>query len=280
MGPGREVAPCRHRSGVQAAAGLRSVLWPAAACTLLLGCNAVWGIDDLGYGGSSGASSLGGLGGAAGATSTTGGSGGSGGASCTTICDSPPNTECYEPIGSCVPPNGECSYALKPDGTACADTTCTDWSACAWDGGCSNSGSHARTCTDFVCDSGTCTATARDEAGTCSRTVSNGSGCSAGYCCSNSCVPRDDDGNCGTCGVHCSSGGCVGITGHPGRYSCKCSSNDTCQHIGFGSIATCYSYNGQMLCNCQCPGGASSCKAECAGGGTCADVSGHNYCHY
>jgi hypothetical protein len=179
-----------------------------------------------------------------------------------------------------VPPSGECSYILKPDGATCAETTCGDWSACLWDGECSNSGSHGRTCTDFVCDTGTCTATARDETGDCSRTVANGSGCSVGYCCSNSCVHRDDDANCGSCGVHCSSGGCVEVHDHQSNFSCKCSSDSTCRQIGFGSIATCYDDNTQMLCNCQCPGGASSCKGECAGGGTCADVGGQNYCHY
>jgi hypothetical protein len=70
----------------------------------------------------------------------------------------------------------------------------------------------------------------------------------------------------------------VQITGL-NQYSCTCSSNAFCQGAGFGSIATCYGTSGQTLCQCQCPSG-TSCTGQCAGGGTCADVTGHNYCHY
>jgi hypothetical protein len=92
-------------------------------------------------------------------------------------------------------------------------------------------------------------------------------------------VARNSNGNCGSCGVSCGGQSCVQEHDHPGQYSCTCSSNAFCQGAGFGGNATCYNDGTQMLCNCQCSSG-SSCGGQCAGGGTCADVSGHNYCHY
>lgn len=195
-----------------------------------------------------------------------------------TVCNSPPDPLCYEATGTCDPASGSCQYAAKPDGTACGTTTCGDWSSCSWGGECSSTGTRSRTCTDYACSGGTCASSNRPDPGTCTRTVANGTSCSLGYCCSNTCVARNNKSHCGSCGVNCGTQSCVQITGL-NQYSCTCSSNAFCQGVGFGSIATCYSASGQMICNCQCPSG-TSCTGQCSGGGVCADVTGHNYCHY
>lgn len=196
----------------------------------------------------------------------------------TKTCSSPPDGACYETVGSCDPATGSCAYSPKQNGTPCGATTCDDWGSCQWNGECSESGTKNRACTDFKCSTGTCSPSNRSETGTCSRSIPNGTSCSAGYCCSNSCVARNSKTNCGSCGVNCGTNSCVKITGL-NYYSCTCSSNSFCRGAGFGDIATCYDGDGQMICDCQCSSG-TSCGGQCAGGGTCADVSGHNYCHY
>lgn len=193
-------------------------------------------------------------------------------------CTAPPNTACYNAAGTCNPASGACQYQTKADNTSCGTTTCGGWSACSWNGECSNSGSQSRSCTDYRCSSGTCNTVPRTENQACTRTVANGTSCSAGYCCSNSCVARNNKSHCGSCGVNCGTQSCVKITGLS-QYSCTCVSNAFCQGAGFGGIATCYTASGQSVCNCQCPSG-TSCTGQCSGGGTCADVPGHNYCHY
>jgi hypothetical protein len=254
-----------------------------------LGCNAIWGIDDLGYGQGASAGSAGwGLGagghGGMGAAAAAGGmgaagAGGGGGSPCGGPCDSPPNLECYEPLGSCEPSTGDCIYAARADTTSCGVTSCADWGACAWDGPCSNSGSRQRSCTDYLCAAGSCGPVARTESDACAQTVADGTACSGGYCCSNSCVARNSNANCGSCGVHCGSQSCVQLHDHAGQYSCTCGSDSFCRGAGFGSLATCWNDGTQMLCNCQCASG-TSCSGQCAGGGTCAHVTGQNYCHY
>jgi hypothetical protein len=266
------------------------------------GCNAMWGIDELEYGAdrAGGAASAGSTSGGFGGGSTTSGSstatashaggwagaGGSGnvaghggGHLCTEPCDDPPNDTCYEPSGTCDPATGECTYEPLPDGTQCAATDCGSYGSCTWSGECSNSGTRYRTCTDYECASGTCSPSSRQESDGCSRTVSNGTPCSAGYCCSNACVARNSNGNCGSCGIDCGASSCVGIVSQPGQYSCTCATNSFCRNAGFGADSTCWHDGIQSVCNCQCVSG-SPCSGQCAGGGICSAVPGHNYCHY
>jgi hypothetical protein len=274
-----------------------SLLAWTSACGFGIACNAIWGVDQLEYDGQgSGATSSGAGGGDSGGSTVVGGqgasasggsgtaagpTGGSGGSLCVTPCTTPPNAECYEAVGTCDPLTGDCSYPTKADGTTCGETSCPEWSVCSWDGECSSSGTRARTCTDYICSAGNCTSGTHDESDPCSRTVDNGTGCSAGYCCSHTCVARHDENNCGSCGVSCSgSTSCVQLHDHSGQYSCTCTYDSTCQGEGFGSGATCYDDLTQKLCNCQCPGGATSCTGQCAGGGICSDTPGQNYCHY
>ena len=300
---------CRHR---RIGGWVIQAVCAALAGSSLVGCNSIWGIDDLDYssssatepggwgtgaGGHGGTASLGGgghggmagfggagaeagTGGTAGAGGTAGG-GGSGGSLCSAPCDSPPNALCYQAQGSCDPGTGDCSYTALANGTSCGQTTCGAYGSCIWDGPCSHSGHRTRTCTDYACQGGTCSSTQRSEDDPCSRTVANGTACGNGqYCCSQSCVARNSNANCGSCGVSCGSQTCVQLHDHAGQYSCTCFGNAFCQGAGFGGGATCYNDGVQTVCNCQCPGGLLSCTGQCAGGGTCADIPGHNYCHY
>ncbi|HQP37351.1 MAG TPA: hypothetical protein PLI95_19340 [Polyangiaceae bacterium] len=197
-------------------------------------------------------------------------------------CTTPPNSDCYQGSGSCDPATGNCSYPSKPNGTECGATTCGAYGACAPTGECSASGTKERSCTDHKCQSGTCSPSSRTESAACSLVVTDGSPCSAGYCCSNACVPRYSNAHCGACGVECYLTSCQQIAGaNPAQFSCTCTGDAYCKNAGFGPDATCYDDGkGQQLCDCQCPGGALSCYGECPGGALCADVSGHNYCHY
>ncbi|HQP36511.1 MAG TPA: hypothetical protein PLI95_15085 [Polyangiaceae bacterium] len=193
-------------------------------------------------------------------------------------CNDPPGNPCLEASGSCDPGSGNCVYPNKANGTQCGSTTCDGWGTCSWNGECSGTGSHSRTCTEYKCSAGTCSPSSYNDSEGCTRTVNNGTPCSAGYCCSNNCVAKNDHANCGACGVDCGEYACVKISGKS-FYTCSCYSNDWCRSHGFGPKATCYTYNGQSLCNCQCDGDVN-CTGQCAGGATCAEVSYHNYCFY
>lgn len=300
----RSARPLRWGSPTPASREALGTTAALAVTVVVGGCNLMWGIDELEYAGDdqggaataaptgsagSGGTSSGGSGvtssgtgvaGSAGsAAGPVGGAGGAGGGPCSEPCDDPPNDVCYQPTGTCNPSTGECSYTRLADGTECAATSCGSYGSCSWSSECSNAGTRYRTCTDYECSAGTCAPSTRQESDPCSRTVSNGTACSAGYCCANVCVARNDHDNCGSCGISCGTLSCVALVAHPGQYSCNCFTNDFCRNAGFGALATCWHDGIQSACNCQCSTG-SSCTGQCAGGGICADVSGHNYCHY
>jgi hypothetical protein len=147
--------------------------------------------------------------------------------------------------------------------------------SCPWPNVCATSVTGSRAVHTPKCVSGSCTVVDSTQSQTCTRSVSNGLSCgSNSYCCSGSCVAKNDPNHCSSCGVKCGSGSSCGSIGG-GNYSCTCSSNAQCVTAGFGSGATCWSPSGQMYCNCQCT--TAGC---CSGGGSCSKPSGINYCHY
>jgi hypothetical protein len=164
---------------------------------------------------------------------------------------------------------------IVSDGKTCAATVTPGWPACPYLNACDTSATRTRTVTSYTCSAGTCKANPMVQSDTCTRTVAQGTSCGSGkYCCSGSCVAKNSNAHCSSCGIDCGTGSsCVSIGG--GQYSCTCSSNAQCQTWGFGSGATCWSPSGQTVCNCQCT--TANC---CKGGADCFKPSGINYCSY
>lgn len=178
-----------------------------------------------------------------------------------------------------------CSNTVTTEMAACnratdnvpcgAKVTYGAWDACNYTTACDTAATRKRSMTTYKCAAGACKGTAGTDSEGCSRAVANGTGCGAGqYCCSGSCVAKNSNANCSSCGINCGAGSsCVGVGG--GNYACTCSSNAQCVSWGFGAGATCWAPSGQMVCNCQCTG-ANCCK----GGADCYRPSGLNYCSY
>jgi hypothetical protein len=164
----------------------------------------------------------------------------------------------------------------QTNGVTCKATVTGAWSACgSFATQCDTTGSKTHQITTYTCESGACTAAKTSASASCTRTVSNGTGCGSGkYCCSGSCFAKNDPNHCSSCGISCGGGGkCVATGSH---YSCTCGSNSQCVGDGFGPGATCWSASGgPTLCNCQCTG--NNC---CSGGADCYQPSGQNYCSY
>ena len=167
------------------------------------------------------------------------------------------------------------SCPLVTDGKSCGATVTPGFPACPWASACDTSATRSRTVTTFNCAAGACKATNTVQNDTCTRSVAQGTSCGTGkYCCSGSCVAKNSNANCSSCGIDCGTGSsCVGVGG--GNYSCTCSSNSQCQSWGFGTGATCWAPSGQTVCNCQCS--TANC---CKGGADCFKPSGLNYCSY
>lgn len=170
---------------------------------------------------------------------------------------------------------------------SCGTTTFGNWSGCGgFATACDEVGSRFRTRTTYNCGGGTCNPTTTTDSESCSRNVSNGTGCGGSkYCCNGSCKSPSDGNNCGSCGISCASKGetCRQIAGGAG-YTCSCGSvrsNDACVAMGFGPNASCWlaSIGGTNNCQCQCAS-TGNCGGQCRGGGTCTDKSQDNYCHY
>jgi MYXO-CTERM domain-containing protein len=126
-----------------------------------------------------------------------------------------PPDGCHE-VGICNPANGACSYALKPDATACDDgNACTQDDACQA-GVCA--GSRPKTCPaqDDCHDEGTCDAAT----GACSwQAKPDGTACSGGVCADGICIPPgaggggEGGGGAGGAGGEAGSGATTGSGG-------------------------------------------------------------------
>jgi hypothetical protein len=128
-------------------------------------------------------------------------------------------------------------------GVACRATVTGAWGPCGgFSNACDTTGTQSRPVTTYTCGAGTCNGATSTQSQACTRTVANGTSCgSNSYCCSGSCVARNDRQHCSACGVVCPSG--TSCASHrAGQYSCSCSSNAQCQSAGFGASATCYNH--------------------------------------
>ena len=220
------------------------------------------------------------------------------------VCNSPPNTQCFNSPGSCS--DGACSYSRKPAGTSCDDgNSCTMGDACNPDGMCVGSGLSCNSppnnqCfnTPGSCSGGSCSYMKKDP----------GTGCSDG----NACTDGDRcnaDGECAgnpiTCNAppnaqcfdvpgSCSGGNCSYNRKEPGT-GCNdgnaCTENDRCGGNGecAGSPVACNSPPNALCFNSPgtCGGGdctymkkpdGTTCGSmqECRDGlctGVCADAA-------
>lgn len=151
-------------------------------------------------------------------------------------------------IGSTSTESGTCTR--NTDGATCGTTSCGTWSSCNNSDVCAETGTHTRTCTDYLCQSGKCAGAPRTESQGCTRNT-DGNACSAG----NLCEPY------GTAGNICSAGIC-----HPEicPLDCPC---DTAHSPSFCEE----SVNGAI---CTCKSGTSYYQTPCPSGYTCDNSTG------
>jgi hypothetical protein len=241
-------------------------------------CNAISGVGDLDF--SAGGSGQGGgaVTGSSIASSAasvgSGGAGGSGGSSCG-ACITPPNVECYEPVGTCV--GGECEYEPLAFGEGCDDgSACTLTATCDGSGQCVSGPDCPSdgTChLDGACVDDACVFPSAPDGTLCGGTP-------ADVCCGGACTDiSTDELNCGGCGFACDPAeGCQSVEAtngcevHPANTSARC----TCPGV-----------------NAKCPDGlicrtvtpynnlCSPDPASCPAGATFVEVNFcPNYCFY
>jgi hypothetical protein len=149
------------------------------------------------------------------------------------VCDLPPS-DCHEPIGTCDPIDGECTYDVLDEGSPCEDgDACTEDDTCDGAGVCTPG---ALCPTDNPCETGTCV-----PGGCMYAPIPDGTSCGlrpADRCCAGTCIDiASDVANCGGCGVTCDPGyGCSSVVNTPdcnpapadtsGR--CTCDGNVNC----------------------------------------------------
>jgi hypothetical protein len=196
-------------------------------------------------------------------------------------CDSPPNTQCFDPSGTCD--GGACTYTPRAPGTDCNDgDSCTTNDACSAAGVCQGVAVSCNTPPNMQCfnDAGTCSG------GNCTYTPKRaGAGCNDG----DSCTANDEcdgDGLCvgaavvcnspGVCettmGARCVDGGCVyaPATGQECNDGQACTTEDRCSESKQcrGTPMACA---GEQTCQadgqCGCGSGMKSCP-----GNRCIDV--------
>lgn len=99
----------------------------------------------------------------------------------------------------------ECTSAPRNEGATCDQTACGPWSTCSYPSTCAETGTQTRTCTDYICVSGSCQGQTRNETSTCTRDT-DGQDC--GTCSSCSYLDVCDNTGSKTC-PKCSNGECV-----------------------------------------------------------------------
>jgi hypothetical protein len=182
-----------------------------------------------------------------------------GGVCVATMCNTPPNSVCYAPLGSCGGGDSGCSYTPYPDGTCCGYKMSCQGGTCGAD-------TTPEDCTNGKDDD--C-----DGLIDCQDPACAGQNCGSSFTC---CIPRTncpnfqtDPNNCGACSITCGTGGCgAGCSG--GQYCCSagqcvcrggggCPSNQTCTSgdCGMDGVCQCNARD-PSTCpqNYYCDGGA------------------------
>jgi len=170
------------------------------------------------------------------------------------------------------------------EGDPCRAPTTEDWGGCGgYADACDRTGTRSRTVTSYACAAGACEGSARQESGSCSRTVNDGTSCGSNRaCCNGSCTSMTANGSCGACKVNCSAIGLSCRSTGSGGYACYgCTTNAMCR-AEYGSSTTCWSPSGTMWCRCQCPIDDTVCAdGGCGAGFYCHDAQSSgapNFC--
>lgn len=165
-------------------------------------------------------------------------------------CNTPPNSQCYNPTGTCT--NGVCSYTT-------VNSNCDDGDPCTLGDVCS-----AGTCagSPMICN----TPPPADCVSSAERRVYNATGtCSQGQCLYGSSSVLCDDSNQCTTGDRCETGACVtsGALGCNDNNPCT---TDSCDPVS-GCVHTPTSGN-------ACVSGSADCPTGTCAGGTCLPTAG------
>lgn len=202
------------------------------------------------------------------------------------VCDDPPSP-CHEPIGTCDPMTGTCSYAMKPEGASCDDgNACTQTDSCQG-GVCVGEN-------PVVCDSppGPCkqsSGSCDPGTGACSYpNVMNGASCDDQEACT-----YDDlctDGVCSGTTINCNDTDCkirscngtnqCTVTNRPSGYGCTddgntctrdvCNASGSCTHPNRSNGTSCGSTPNRRCCGGSCVNIAND-ENHCGGCFTACD---------
>ncbi len=167
----------------------------------------------------------------------------------------------------CNPSTGECETTATNEDAACQTQSCTSFGACNFDDGnsCDESGSQARSCTDYVCTAGACVGTAAVEMQNCSR-VTDGDDCNGGTSCGPYGACAFESGVCDESGTEtrsctdntCADGVCAGVARDEAQACTRVTEGQTCDFR-----------------SCQGGGGGGGgIRETCCSAGSCNDPCG------
>ena len=164
----------------------------------------------------------------------------------------------------CNPATGLCETTATNEDATCQPQSCTDFGACAYDdmNTCDETGSMTRSCTEFVCNSGSCVGSSMVDTMTCTR-VTTGNDCNGGTTCtlySNCSYPggqcAENGNSTRTCTDRtCASGSCISDD----RVENKACTRNT---------------DGQTCDFSDCVGGPGGFQEICCAGGSCSQACG------
>lgn len=169
------------------------------------------------------------------------------------------------------------------EGDPCGPIEETTYSECLFAEECRGDGERTMTTTLWSCAQNSCTPLSMSSPQTCARTTApdgeacNGSG-NESQCCDGVCIAKDDDANCGVCGLSCGVRDCQTIQRMNGDfdYACACELSAQCT-LDYGLRSSCLPT--QDVCSCDCPAGPNPCAGQCAVG-LCYVTGNHGVCAY
>jgi hypothetical protein len=267
---GRPSAPrLRSALGRSTRAPWRSAVAAAAACYLsALGCNALWGVDELTFDGPAPTTT---------STTTSTGAGGQGGQPAE--CSSP--EDCPDAPDKCVVATcdaGSCGFDPTAEGAECAEAACTEGGAagprsCDGEGACAEP--IVTPCAPYVCSDATCVTDC---------TAKGHADCAQGYYCGTGggsqlqCLPTLIDGAICSEAAQCTSGQCV--DGH----CCAVACDGPCDSCATGSCVTdcaakCQAEFGHLQGFLSCSASDESCRFYVqSSSSTCTALCGTGGC--
>ncbi len=171
----------------------------------------------------------------------------------------------------------------QTEGHTCGKGETIEAGECVYSSECGLDGEQTLLVTRFRCAQNVCEPeTTTQTPVPCSRPSSDGAECSGpgneSQCCGEQCIAKDDDANCGVCGMSCGLRNCEThqTVNNQTVYACSCELAVGCIN-NYGLNSSCVP--GDDICSCSCGAQASPCAGECTVG-QCYMAGNFGYCGY